>query len=153
MTVEEFRATVKPFTKLSVDGNDFLIEEVTKFRFDDGSFYVKCILNDGYIFADDEVNNMFLLVKEVKILFVQPFPEQLEFDEKRFKFLFSAHAIAEEVAGKEIWKKGYGEKFWDFKSENGSYLSLGVDDDKKKRLDFYERIINCDLVKLHDHAV
>lgn len=139
--------------KLSVDGKDFLVEEIIKFRFDDGNFYIKCILSDGYVFADDLENNMFLLVKEVKTLFTYPFPQELELDGKKLVFLYEACAVAEEVKGKEIWKKGYSETFWDYKSEDGSYLSLGVDNKTKERLDFCGKIIDCDLVKLYDNAI
>ena len=136
MTVQEFRKKVKPYAKLSIAGKDFLIKEVVKFRFDpvrnspptgpsgapsagmvsngvdDGSFYIKCFLSDNHVFADDLNENMFLLVKEVKTLFVQPFNEELDFDTKKFKFLYSAHAVAEKIYGEEIFKKGEGEKFW-----------------------------------------
>ncbi len=150
MTIQEFREKIKPFDKLSVEGRVFNVEEIIRFRFDDGNFYTKCILSDGYVFADDLENNMFMLVKDVKTLFVQPFTEELDFDGKKFKFLFSAHAIAEMVEGKKIWKKGYAETFWDYKAEDGSYLSLGVDDNSKERLDFYGKIINPELVQMYD---
>ena len=120
---------------------------------DDGSFYIKCFLSDNYVFADDLENNMFLLVKEVKTLFVQPFAKELEFDAKEFKFLFSAHAVAEEVMGKEILKKGYAERFWDYKSEDDSYLSLGIEDDSGKRLDFYGKIFDNNTVVIHDNTL
>jgi hypothetical protein len=148
MTVEEFRKKVKPNIKLSVGGKDFLIKEVIKFRFDDGSFYIKCFLSDDYIFADDLNENMFLLVKEIKTLFVQPFAKELNFDAKKFNFLYSAHAVAEEIQGEEIFKKGDGEKFWDYKSDDNSYLSLGVKDRTSERLDFYGKIVDNDSVEL-----
>ena len=150
MTVQEFRDKVRPFSKLSISGRDFLIEEVVKFRFDDGTFYIKCWLNDGYVFADDLNENMFLLVKEMKTIFVQPFPEEFDFDAERFKFLYSAHAVAEETQGKEICKKGYGETFWDYKSEDNYYLSLGIRDADNERLDFYGKIIDNNLVEINE---
>ncbi len=153
MTVQEFREKVRPFLKLSIDGKDFLIKEVVKFRLDDGSFYIKCWLNDGYVFADDLNENMFILVKKVKTLFVQPFAKKLEFDAKKFIFLYSAHAIAEEIQGREIFKKRESEKFWDYKSEDNSYLSLGVVDQTKERADFYGWIIDTKLVEIHDNSL
>jgi len=153
MTVEEFRNKVKPSSKLSVSGKNFLIEEVVKFKLDDGSFYIKCFLNDGYVFADDLKENMFLLVKEIKTLFAQPFAKKIEFNTKKFNFLYSAHAVAEEVIGKEIFKRGEGESFWDYKSEDGSYLSLGVSDKKGERMDFYGQIIDNNLVQINDNKI
>jgi hypothetical protein len=153
MTVEEFRKQVKTRISLSVDGKDFLLKEVIKFRFDDGSYYVKCFLNDGYVFADDANENTFLLVKEIKTSFVEPFQKKLEFDNKKFKFLFSAHAVAEEIQGEEIFKKGEGESFWDFKAEDGSYLSLGTVDRTGERLDFYGKIIEPESVKIHGAGI
>lgn len=157
MTVKEFRAKVKPFCKLSVEGKDFLIKEVVKFRFDDGNFYIKCFLGDNYVFADDLNENMFVLVKEVKTLFVQPFAKELEFDAKKFNFLYTAHAVAEETIGEEAFKKGYGETFWDYKSEDNSYLSLGLKDEGEnehaERVDFYGRIIDNKSVEIHANSL
>jgi len=38
MEVAEFRKKIKPNIKLSIDGNNFIIKEVIKFRFDYGDF-------------------------------------------------------------------------------------------------------------------
>lgn len=148
MDVAEFRLRIKPNIELSIDGKNFLVKEVVKFRFDDGSFYIKCFLNDGYVFADDLNENMFLLVKEIKTTIPQPFPPELSFQEKSFKFLYTAHAVAEEIAGEEIFKQGDAEKFWDYKAEDNSYLSLGVNDNTNERLDFFGRIVENDSVNI-----
>jgi hypothetical protein len=148
MQVTEFRSKIKPNIKLSADGKDFMVKEVVKFRFDDGSFYIKCFLNDDYVFADDLNKNMFLLVKEVKTSFQQPFPQKLDFEKRSFRFLYTAHAVAEEIQGEEIFKKGDSETFWDFKAEDNSYLSLGIKDKTNNRLDFLGKIIANDSVKL-----
>lgn len=148
MEVQKFRSKIKSDMKLSIDGKDFYVKNVTKFRFDNGSFYIKCFLNNNYVFADDLNENIFLLVKEVKTDFLQPFPEKLNFDGREFKFLYTAHAVAEEIQGEEIFKKGDSETFWDFKAENGSYLSLGISDQNGKRSDFYGKIVANDKVKL-----
>jgi len=153
MTVQKFREKVKPFMRLSVEGKYFVVKEVVKFRFDDGTFYTKCWLSDDYVFADDLNENMFLLVKETKTFFVPPFVKELDFDMKNFKFLYTAHAVAEEVYGEEIFRKGEGEKFWDYKSENNSYLSLGINDKTGERMDFYGRIIDNNLVEIHDNKL
>lgn len=141
MDVIEFRSKIKPNIKLIIENKEYLVKEVVKFRFDDGDFYIKCFLTDNYVFADDLNENMFLLVKEIKTSFQQPFPQGLDFRGKKFKFLYTAHAIAEEIQGEEIFKKGDGERFWDYKTEDNSYLSLGIIDESKKRLDFYGKII------------
>ena len=148
MQVIEFRSKIKPNIRLSVDDKDFVVREIVKFRFDDGSFYIKCFLNDEYVFADDLNENMFLLVKETKTSFQQPFPPKLDFKGKKFKFLYTAHATAEEIQGEEIFKKGDSERFWDYKAEDDSYLSLGINDKTNERLDFYGRIVANDSIKL-----
>ena len=150
MNVEEFRKKIKPGLKLSADGKEFLVKEVIRFRFDDGTFYIKCILSDDYVFADDANENMFLLVKEANTQFVEPFGTELKFDGKEFKFLFSAHAIADGVYGEKIFRKGYGESFWDFRAKDGSYLSLGKKDKTGERLDFYGKIVSNNSVEIHD---
>lgn len=141
MQVEEFRLKIKPRQNLSIDDKKFFVKEVVKFRFDDGSFYIKCFLSDDYVFADDLNENIFILVREVKTPFSQPFPENLKFQGKDFKFSYAAHAIAEEIWGEEIFKKGNSESFWDYKAEDKSYLSLGIIDQTKERLDFIGKII------------
>ena len=61
--------------------------------------------------------------------------------------------MAEEVYGAELadggFGKGEGEAFWDYKSQDNSYLSLGVNDKTGKRQDFYGKIVNSDLVKIY----
>lgn len=153
MTVQEFRDIVKPNAKLSVEGKDFLIEEVVKFRFDDGSFYIKCWLSDDYVFADDLNENIFILVKEIKTLFVEPFHEKVEYDNKNFNFLFESHAVAEKVYGEQVFKIGESERFWDYKAEDNSYLSLGINDQSGKRMDFYGKIVDNNLVEIHDNKI
>ena len=148
MNVSEFRSKIKPNIKLSADGRNFIVKEVVKFRFDDGSFYTKCYLSDGYVFADDLNANMFLLVKETKTDFQQPFPDKTDFEGKKFKFLYNAHAVAEETEGEEIFKKGDSESFWDYKAEDGSYLSLGISDQTEERADFYGKIVSNDKIEL-----
>ncbi len=44
----------------------------------------------------------------------------------------------------EIFKKGDGERFSDYKAKDNSYLSLGIMDKTKERLDFYGKIIAND---------
>ncbi|MEK7162694.1 MAG: hypothetical protein AAB696_00140 [Patescibacteria group bacterium] len=148
MQVIEFRSKIKSNLKLTVEDKEFIIKEVVKFRFDDGSFYIKCFLSDNYIFADDLNENIFLLVKEAETPFLQPFPQELYFHGKKFKFLYTAHAVAEDIQGEEIFKKGDSERFWDYKAKDNSYLSLGINDKINKRLDFYGKIIENDNVKL-----
>jgi hypothetical protein len=144
MDVSEFRSKVKPDIKIFIDGGEYLVREVVKFRLSDGSFYIKCFLNDGYVLADDLNENCFLLVKEVETAFGLPYPENLIFDGKEFGFLYDAHAVAEETWGEEIFKKGDSERFWDYKAKDGGYLSLGINDTTGEKLDFYGKIIAGD---------
>ena len=146
MDVSEFRSEIKPNITLSADGQDFTVKEVIRFRFDDGSFYIKCFLSNDYVFADDLNTNEFLLVKEIKTQFQQPFSQELNFEGRNFKFLFTAHAVAEEIQGEEIFKKNDSERFWDFKAADGSYLSLGIKDGTNARLDFYGKIVANDSI-------
>lgn len=148
MDVTEFRLKIKTHAKLLIGTKEFDVQEVVKFRFDDGGFYIKCFLNDGYVFADDLAENMFLLVKETSTAIGEPFPHELEFRGKKFHFLYTAHTIAEEIQGEEIFKKGDSERFWDYSAEDGSYLSLGIEDHTGERSDFYGLIISNDSLYL-----
>lgn len=148
MDISEFRQKIKAGKKLLVKDQEFLVKEVIKFRFDDGSFYIKCFLSDDYVLADDLKENIFLLVKETKTPFSEPFPQKLNFQERGFDFLFTAHAIAEEIEGEKIFKIGGSERFWDYKAKDNSYLSLGINDQTGERLDFYGRILENNEIKV-----
>lgn len=141
MQVPEFRQKIKPQMKVRIGNREFPVREVVKFRFDDGTFYIKCFLSGGYVLADDLKENIFLLVKEVKTAVPEPFPPELKFQGKQLKFLYTAHAVAEDIQGEEIFKKGESERFWDYQGRDGSYLSLGVNDQTKERLDFAGRVV------------
>jgi hypothetical protein len=146
MNVSEFREKIKIDSKLIIGGNKLTVKQIVRFRLDDDTFYIKLFLNDGYVFADDLNENVFILVKEVKTIFSLPFPEELDYDEKHFKFCYEAHAIAEESWGEEIFKKDDSERFWDYKGPDNSYLSLGINDNAGEKLDFYGKIVNNDEV-------
>jgi len=141
MEVVEFREKIKPGLTLRIKDKNLGVKEVIKFRFDDGSHYIKCFLSNDYVFADDLDENIFLLVKEVKTDFQIPFTEDINYKGKKFKFLYTAHAIAEETWGEEIFKRGDSERFWDFAADDGSYLSLGIIDRSSERLDFFGEIV------------
>ncbi len=148
MNIEEFRSNIKAGAKLIVEDGEYEVKQVIKFKFDDGTFYFKCFLNDNYVFADDPSSGTFLLVKTIKTSFERPFPEKLELRGKEFKFLLNAHAVAEEMWGEEIFKKGEGEKFWDYSADDNSYLSLGFIDETGERLDFYGKIVDGEKVNI-----
>lgn len=98
-------------------------------------------MSDGLVLADDSNENSFVLVKEIQNNISQPFPKVLDYDGKEFDFIFEAHATAEEIEGKEIFKKDDSETFWDYSSADGSYLSLGINDQSGERQDFYGKIV------------
>lgn len=103
MQIEEFRDKIKPGKKLVIEGIVLGVKEVVKFRLDNGECYFKCFLDKDYIFADDSDENIYLLVEQVKTPFKPPFLNELVFDDKNFKFIYDAHAIAEEIQGEEIF--------------------------------------------------
>lgn len=141
MEIEEFRAKIKPNDTLAVEGKEYIVKEVIRYKIDDGSIYFKCHLGGDYVIADDSDENIFIFVQPVTVPLKQPFPKNLILNNKKFEFLYTAHAVAEEVQGEEIFPKGYSEKYWDYKSDDGSYLSLGVSDSNNKRLDFCGKIV------------
>jgi len=141
MNVSEFRDKISPEAILQINGNEYTVRQVIRFRFDDGTYYIKCFLNDDYVLADDLDENSFILVKETKTPFDQPFPKNLEFKGAQFNFVYEAHAMAEAIWGEEIFKKGESERFWDYQSKDNHYLSLGVIDSTGQRLDFYGKVI------------
>lgn len=140
MNVQQFRQKIAVGKSVIVEGQELDVKEIVLFRFKDKSFYIKCFLSDGYVLADDANDNSFVLVREVETGISEPFPEELEYDGKNFSFLFDAEAVAEEVQGEEIFKKGDSEKFWDYQADDDSYLSLGIVDQTGERLDFYGKM-------------
>lgn len=141
MKVEEFREKIRPGSKVIVGDKELEVEEVVSFRLDDGDFYIKCFLSDGFVLADDLSSNTFVLVKKVENDIQTPFPQRLDLEGKEFEFLCEAHAIAEEIQGKEIFKKDDSETFWDYRSVDGSYLSLGINDQTGEREDYFGKIV------------
>jgi hypothetical protein len=148
MTIKEFRKKIKPNVEINIESKKFVIKEIIKFRLDDGSFYIKCFLNNNFIVADDEERNIFIFGEELKTPFKDPFPKTLQFQGKDFKFLYEAHAIAEKIWGEAIYKKGYAERFWDYDAKDGSYLSLGFSDISKVRLDLCGKVVNLNDVSV-----
>lgn len=149
MNVSEFRENIKLSSILEIDSKEYSIKEIVKFRLQDGNFYMKLFLNDNFVLADDSGTDSFVFVKLVDTDIKQPFPEKINFDGKEFNFLFDAHAIAEEVEGEKIFEKGESETFWDYESEDGSYLSLGMDDETQKRMDFYGKTLKGENLKIN----
>jgi len=148
MNIQEFRERIKPEMTVVVGDKQVIVKEVVKFRLDDGDFYTKCFLNDNQVLADDLNGNIFIFAKEVKDSFDSSFPEKLEYDGREFKFLYTAHATAEETYGEELFKKGDSESFWDYKADDGRYLSLGITDSTKEKADFYGEVISTDKISL-----
>lgn len=138
----EFREQISPDKTVHIDGQDYGVKQVIRFRFDGGGEYFKCFLSNGFVLADDLDEDSFILVEEVKTPFEQPFPKKLEFGGRHFQFIYEAHAVAEETWGEEIFKKGESERFWDYQSDDGRYLSLGTLDKNGQRLDFYGRVVS-----------
>ena len=144
MDVKKFREKVKFDSKIIIAGQEYEIEQLIKFRLDDGSFYIKLFFTNGYVLADDLDENMFILVKEIDTDFEQPFPEELVYNGKKFHFTYEAEAVAEEVEGAGKFQVGDQEKFWDYETEEGDYLSLGLDKKTGRRMDLTGKIINND---------
>jgi hypothetical protein len=141
MDVVDFRVKIKSGIDIFVEGKKFTVREVVRFRFDDGSFYTKCFLSGGFVLADDLDKNAFALVKEEATAFLQPFPLAIEFKGKKFNFVFTARATAQDTQGEDIFKKGDSEVFWDYLSKDGDCLSLGINEKSNERSDMYGKII------------
>jgi len=141
MDVPEFRSQIKPRVKLSIENLVLTVKEVIKFRLDDGTFYVKCFLSEDFVLADDLNENIFILVKRLKTEFKPPFPKEVNYQDKNFQFIYTAHALAESIQGEEIFKQGESERFWDYKAEDDSYLSLGIIDKTGERMDLSGKIV------------
>jgi len=139
-SVEHFRKNININSKIIVKGRELGIKQIVKFRFDDGNYYMKLFLDEGYVLADDLDENSFILVKEVKTdLKIKE--AKINYRKKNFNFVYSAHAVAEEVIGEKIFKKGESESFTDYLSKDNSYLSLGILDKNKQRLDFFGEVV------------
>lgn len=141
MNVAKFREQININSKVTVEGREYKIKQLVKFRLLDGDWYMKLFFTDGNVLADDLDENIFILVKEIETDFELPFSEKLVYQSKEFKFSYDARAVAEEVFGEGVFKVGDSEKFWDYEAEDGSYLSLGIDDKTGKRMDLVGKII------------
>ena len=141
MNVAEFRKRININSKVVVEEKEYKIKQLVKFRLADGDWYMKLFFTDGNVLADDLDENIFILVKEIETDFKLPFSKKLIYQDKEFKFSYDAQAVVEEVSGEGVFKMGDSEKFWDYEAEDGSYLSLGMDDKTSKRMDLVGKII------------
>jgi hypothetical protein len=148
MNVEQFRERIRFTSKIIVEGQEFKIQQLIKFRLDDGNHYMKLFFTNGYVLADDLEENMFILVKRIDTDFQQPFPKQVEYNNKKFKFTYQARAVAEEVTGEGEFKVGDAERFWDYETSTGDYLSLGLDEKTKERMDLTGKIVDNEDVSI-----
>jgi hypothetical protein len=150
MDVKEFRKKVTADSIIVADGKKLKILEIVKFRLSDGSFYMKCFLEENRVIADDLGENIFIFVHPIKPYHKDPpFQKQLGYQGKKFNFLYEAHAVAEKVWGSyKFFKVGDSERFWDFKAKDGSYLSLGIEDSTGERMDLVGRILQPNQVEL-----
>jgi hypothetical protein len=148
MEIREFTEKVRPNGKLIIEGEEFEVLQVVKFRLDDGSSYFKCFLSKDRVIAEDSEMNVYIFVGPVQTEFTEPMPKKLDFDGKRFDFLYDAHAIAEEIWGDAEFKKGEQERFWDYEAEDGSYLSLGINEVDGQKADFYGKKVSVNSVNL-----
>jgi hypothetical protein len=88
MNVKDFRKKIKPDSIIVIDGKEYKIETLIKFRFDDGSYYIKCYFSNGMVFAEDETENNYVFVEPVETEFGEPFPEKLNFQKKDYNFIY-----------------------------------------------------------------
>jgi hypothetical protein len=100
------------------------------------------------VIAEDAEMNVYIFVQPVEIEHLEPMPKRMNFDNKEFDFLYEAHAAAEEVWGDKEFKKGETERFWDYRSADGSYLSLGVNELTGEKADFCGRIVSVEKVEI-----
>lgn len=150
MNVTEFEKKININSIIVIKNKKYKIREIVKFRVDDGSSYTKCYLENDFILAGDSSVNSYLLMKPVDQNFSFPYARELIFDNKFFKFLFEAHAIAVEIFGEDtFFKVGEGEKFWDYSGPDGYYLSLGINDIDNHKADHYGLIIKSKDLKIH----
>jgi len=150
MNVSEFENKININSIILIKGQEYKIREIIKFRVDDGSSYLKCYLENDFILAADSSANNYFLMKPVSQNFPFPYADELVFDNKKFKFLFEAHAVAEEIFGEDtFFKVGEGEKFWDYSGPDGYYFSLGINDVDGHKADHYGIIIKPEELKIH----
>jgi hypothetical protein len=148
MNVKDFRKKIKPDSIIVIDGKEYKIETLIKFRFDDGSYYIKCYFSNGMVFAEDETENNYVFVEPVETEFGEPFPEKLNFQKKDYNFIYFAHAVAQVVSNDKHFKVGEGERFWDYQANDGSYLSLGINDLTGRKEDYCGKIVHPESVDL-----
>jgi len=144
-SIQDFRENVNLNSKIVVEGREYTVRQIIKFRLDDGDIYYKLFLSDDWILADDMENNYFLFVKRVETNL--PIEEKpLIYDNQEFEFLYSAHnVVAEEVWGEGLFTEGDVESFSDYRSDR-NYLSLGYDEKTNERMDMFGKIVAMDEV-------
>jgi len=134
--VKDFREKLDINSTLRIKGKDFKIEQIVKFRMDNGDFYMKLFLENGYVLADDLEEDIFIFVKEIDV----DIEKEVLFEGKKYEFSYKAATEAEEVIGKEIFAKGAKEVYCDYTHGN-DYLSLGLVESTGERMDLAGEVL------------
>lgn len=133
MTHKDLVNKIKPGMKIRIKGVSYTVKQhIVWMQHRSGYPYDKWVLEDSEGFNG---YRMFIETNEpamgfAKIFhheFAEPMPDELEFERKKYRKTWDEFCTAVKVEGEEIYKKGEGEIWWDYVSEDNEKegLSLG----------------------------
>ncbi|MBL7170330.1 MAG: hypothetical protein ISS48_04890 [Candidatus Aenigmarchaeota archaeon] len=152
----KFVETLKPRMIIQIEDKKFkIIERIWWKMLKADDHYYKFVLEDeggsqNYRLAFDDSVNKFIFVEIFENNILEPFPKEVVWQGKKFKFTYNEECIVENVLGKQIYKIGDKEVFSDYESDDGSYMSLGRNLGNNEREDLIGRWVEIDEIKVID---
>jgi len=133
MTHKELVDQLEQGTKITVKGTLYTVKQhIVWMQHRAGYPYDKWVLvdadgYDGYRLFIEVTKSAMGFGKIFRHDFVEPLPETLEFEGKKYKRTWDEFCTVKQAEGEEIYKEGEGEVWWDYVAEdnNQECLSLG----------------------------
>ena len=133
MTHQNLVDLIKPGKKIKIKGDTYLVKQhIVWMQHRADSCYDKWVLvdekgYDGYRFFIEVKTPAIGFAKIFTHDFIEPMPEVLEFQGKKYKMVCGEFCTAVKVEGEEVYRQGDAEIWWDYVSEDDETkgLSLG----------------------------
>ena len=150
----KFVEILKSGMTIQIEGKKFkIIERIWWKMLKANDHYYKFVVENEYGSRDyrlafDASVNKFIFVEIFENKIPEPFPKEVMWQGKKFKFTYDEKCIVESSLGEEIYKVGDEEIFSDYEAEDGSYMSLGKNLGTNEREDLIGKWIKIEKIKV-----
>ncbi len=132
MTHQELVDLIKPGKSIKIKGDTYLVKQhIVWMQHRAGYSYDKWVLvddkdYDGYRFFIEVKTPAMGFAKIFTHNFIEPMPEVLEYQGKKYKMVWGEFCTAIKVEGEEVYKQGDAEIWWDYVSEEDETRGLSL---------------------------